>query len=182
DADAIANAVTAAIEIQRDIAIYNAQNSDGSKEENIASKIGIHAGNVIMVRFPGHDAEDPQGKVVDATARILSFSGPAQILCSRAIRDKLASNYQFSKSYVREAKGIRDGLEIFEVLYDDKEHQEPKKLRHGDSKTIEVQKLLYMAARDELTDHVQAASNWYDQILRLDPMHFAANHRKARLE
>jgi class 3 adenylate cyclase len=179
---AIENAVRAAVEIQRDITIHNAENYDRSKEENIASKIGIHAGDVIMVKFPGHDAADPQGKVVDATARIISFSGPGQILCSRSVRDNVANIFQFSEPHPREAKGIQGGIEIFQVICDAQKAEEPKKLRHGDRRTTEIENLLDLAFRDELTGHIEAASNWYDQILRLDPLHFAANYRKARLE
>src|ERR1700730_2466137 len=83
---AISDAVNAAIEMQRDIAIYNEHTGDSSEDEKIQSKIGIHAGEVIMINFPGHAAPDPQGKVVDATARIISFSNPSQILCSSMIK------------------------------------------------------------------------------------------------
>jgi len=46
---------------------------DGHSDEKIVSKIAIHAGEVILARFEGHEALDPQGKIVDATARIMSL-------------------------------------------------------------------------------------------------------------
>jgi class 3 adenylate cyclase len=177
---AISNAVNAAIEMQHDIAIYNQHTGDLPENEKIQSKIGIHAGEVIMVNFPGHAAPDPQGKVVDATARIISFSNPGQILCSPIINGKLP-DLTFAGPYNREAKGIKNGLELFEVVHDGQQPQEPKMLRHTDNNGIETQKLLYNAVRDELFGSVRAAISHYDQILASDPLNFSANYRKARL-
>ena len=178
---AIANAVNAAIEIQQEIAVYNSEIADQHEDEHIDSKIGIHAGDVIMVTFPGHAAEDPQGKVVDATARIISLSNPGQILCSDVIQSTLDKTHNFSTSCVREAKGIKTGITLFEVIYDSKTPRAPKIVRHTDNKTDDVSELLYHAVRDELTGNASGAFRGYDAILRIDPLHFAANYRKARL-
>jgi hypothetical protein len=133
-----------------------------------------------MVNFPGHAAPDPQGKVVDATARIISFSNPGQILCSPIIKGKLP-DLTFAGPYSREAKGIKNGLELFEVVYDRQQSHEPKMLRHSDSDSITVRKLLYNAVRDEIFGSVWAAISHYDQILTSDPLHFSANYRRAML-
>jgi len=178
---AIANAVNAAIEIQQAISVYNSKITDLPRDEHIESKIGIHAGSVIMVQFPGHEAEDPQGKVVDATARIISLSNPGQILCSDTVESALRQSHTFSTSYMREAKGIKNGVNIYEVLYAGKTPREPKIVRHADNKTDNVLRLLYHAVHDEITGNLPNAFRAYDEILLIDPLHFAANYRKARL-
>jgi class 3 adenylate cyclase len=178
---AIANAVNAATEIQQAMIVYNSKITDLPRDEHIESKIGIHAGNVIMVQFPGHEAEDPQGKIVDATARIISLSNPGQILCSDVIQSTLSQTHSFSTPSEREAKGIKNGVKIFEVIYDSKMPRAPKTVRHADNKTDDVLKILYHAVHDELSGNVPNAFRGYDHILRIDPLHFAANYRKARL-
>jgi class 3 adenylate cyclase len=171
---AIVNAVNAAIEIQQSIAVYNSKITDLSRDEHVESKIGVHAGNVIMVKFPGHEAEDPQGKVVDATARIISLSKPGQILCSEVIRSAIGQTHKLSEPYLREAKGIKGGVTIFEIICDNARPRAPKILRHADNKTDEVLRLLYHAVQDELTGNISGAFRGYDDILRIDPLHFAA--------
>jgi class 3 adenylate cyclase len=178
---AIASAVNAAIEVQQAVAVYNSKITDLPKDEHIQSKIGVHAGSVIMVQFPGHDAEDPQGKIVDAAARIVSLSHPGQILCSEDVQSALRETHNFSAPYAREAKGIAKGITIFEVLHDSKKPRAPKIARHADNKTDNVLRLLYHAVDDELTGNISGAFRGYDDILRIDPLHFAANYRKARL-
>lgn len=120
----------------------------------------------------------PQGKVVDAAARIISFSNPGQILCSEPIQSALQGTHSFSTPYVREAKGIKSGVKIFEVIHDSKTPREPKIVRHADNKTDNVLRILYHAVHDELTGKVAGAFRGYDDILRIDPLHFAANYRK----
>jgi hypothetical protein len=134
-----------------------------------------------MVQFPGHEAEDPQGKVVDAAARIISLSNPGQILCSDVIQSTLSQTHRFSAPSVREAKGIKNGIKIFEVIYDSKMPRAPKTVRHADNKTDNILIILYHAVHDELSGNVPNAFRGYDDILRIDPLHFAANYRKARL-
>jgi class 3 adenylate cyclase len=70
--DACDRALDAALEIQQTIRAFNKQLS-GARDEQIASKIGINYGLALMIQFPGNEAQDPQGKVVDAAARIVSL-------------------------------------------------------------------------------------------------------------
>jgi class 3 adenylate cyclase len=104
--DACDHALEAALEIQDEIRALNKKLS-GARDEEIFSKIGINYGLTLMIQFPGNDAQDPQGKIVDAAARIISLAKPNQILCSEFVNIKLSKTFKLQGPHNRAAKGIK---------------------------------------------------------------------------
>jgi hypothetical protein len=134
-----------------------------------------------LAKFIGHDALDPQGKVVDTTARIMSLCDADQILCSREVKDNLLSDVVLSERYVREVKGIRDGVEVFELIVNGRKHRPPKQANHVDLATPKINGLFAQAIEAELTGKIDSAATRYESILVDDPLHFGANYRLSRL-
>jgi class 3 adenylate cyclase len=176
--DAASRAVTAALEIQRTIDLVN---ESVTGDEKIASKIGINCGKALLINFPGHEEADPQGKVVDAAARIIGLCKGGQILCSEAVKFALSEKVKVSEPHSREAKGIDSLLNVYEVLQESHSSQVPKWLRHGDARGQEIENLLREANISERTGKLDAAFHKYETILNKDKLHFAANYRKAKL-
>lgn len=119
-------AVNAAIEIQE---VFSDINSNLVDElEKIKSKIGIAIGKV--VDFYDHD---PHGLAVDIAARLTSWAKPEQILVTRELRDDCVVSKVTSRcakahmvheiiceSVKRKLSGIRDEVEMCEVVWGDK--------------------------------------------------------------
>ena len=179
-ADAAYDAIQTAINIQKAISILN-PNIEGPNDEKIVSKIGIHCGEVILAKFEGHDAPDPQGKAVDAAARIISLCNAGQILCSDEIKTKVGNRVTFSNEYKREVKGIRDGVKIYEVLYDNLTSKPAKRNNHVDVSNPDVTRLFQTAVEEELIGKIEVAASRYEMVLSADPMHFGSNLRLARI-
>ena len=178
-------AIAAAVDIQATIRLVNAE-IKGSPDERIASKIGINYGNALLVQFPGHEAKDPQGKVVDAAARIIALCQPGQILCSEQVLAGLPKEFRASDAYTREAKGIASGVRVFEVIQEGVPPQVPKLMRHNDVRTNPIRERLKQANIYEHTARHEAAATQYDAVIGTpfpngDKAHFAANYRKARI-
>ena len=178
--DACDRALEAALEIQKTIRAFNQQLS-GAKDEAIASKIGVNYGLALMMQFPGNEAQDPQGRVVDAAARIVSLTKPNQILCSEFVKIKLSKEFTLQGPHHRAAKGILGGVDVYEVTQDGVATREPKFPRHSDVETDHVKVLLARARKTEFSQSPQTAAAEYSAILNHDPDHFAANYRLAYL-
>ena len=178
--DACDHALEAALEIQKAIGKFN-KGLSGAKDEEIASKIGINYGLALMIQFPGNEAQDPQGKVVDAAARIVSLTKPNQILCSESVKLRLSKTFEMQGPHHRAAKGILGGINVYEVVQEGAVPREPKFPRHTDIATDHIRALLNKARKTEFSGSPQTAAAEYSAILHVDPDHFAANYRLAYL-
>ena len=148
--DACDHALAAALEIQNEIRLLNKKLS-GAKDEEISSKIGINYGLALMIQFSGNEAQDPQGKVVDAAARIVSLAVPNQILCSESVNIKLSEKtFKLEGPHPRAAKGIRGGLSVYEVIQEGIAPREPKFPRHTDISSDPVKTLLKKSQKNRV--------------------------------
>lgn len=103
-----ANAVDAAIAIQRAVTIHNATTSDIP----VHLRIGINAGEPIQ------EEDDLFGTTVQLAARICAKCEADQVLCSNVVRElSHGRSRRFGALGEHELKGFRDPIALYEVLW-----------------------------------------------------------------
>jgi class 3 adenylate cyclase/CHAT domain-containing protein/Tfp pilus assembly protein PilF len=114
-------AVQAAMAMQRALRDYN---RDREASEQIHIRIGINSGRALV------EPHDVFGDVVNAAARVESCALPDQILISEATYRRLPETIPSRSVGVKEVKGKSAPIELYEVLWDDRQPaQEPSPLR-----------------------------------------------------
>ena len=104
-----ANAIEAALEIQRAVREYNKEN----RNLPLSLRIGLNVGEAIQ------ENEDLFGTSVQLAARICDEAGPGQIFAHEVVRALCAGrNFPFVIKGARELKGIKDPVVIHELVWD----------------------------------------------------------------
>lgn len=105
-------AVRAAVEMQRRLVVVN---QALPQRERIQLRIGINSG--VGFRRGG----DVYGDVINLAARITKYSGPAQILVARSIRDAIASEENLRCNWFRDVTlaGKAEKEDVYEVIWTD---------------------------------------------------------------
>ena len=103
--------LNAAIDIQRDLAIYNQQHPD----EVIRVRMGLHTGEVIK------ESQDFFGRNVILAARIAAQAMGGQVLASSLLREVVESSREFTFDAGRDLplKGLSGVHRVFEVRWQD---------------------------------------------------------------
>jgi class 3 adenylate cyclase len=103
-----ANAVLAAVEIQRQVAAHN-QRLPG---QPLRLRIGLNAGEPIQ------EEDDLFGTTVQLAARVCGATQPDQVLCTTVVKD-LASGKSatFAPAGAFALKGFRDKVPLWEVVW-----------------------------------------------------------------
>lgn len=107
-----ANAVEAAVAIQRSVAGYNEKLED----EQLHLRIGLNSGE------PIEEEDDLFGSTVQLAARVCAKTEPDGILCTNVVRELSAGKtHVFVAQGVHELKGFKDPVSLYRVLWDPKE-------------------------------------------------------------
>ncbi len=105
-----ANAVSAAVEIQRGIALHNASRPDLP----IKLRVGLNSGEPIA------EENDYFGATVQLAARLCDQAGEEQIVCSGIVRDLCAGKpFVFRPLGPLQLKGVRDAVDGWEVAWNE---------------------------------------------------------------
>jgi class 3 adenylate cyclase len=103
-----ANAVDAAIAIQRAVAAHNAT----APAIPVHLRIGINAGEPIQ------EEDDLFGTTVQLAARVCAKAEPEQVLCSNVVRElSQGKGRRFASLGEHDLKGFRDPVALYEVLW-----------------------------------------------------------------
>jgi class 3 adenylate cyclase len=162
------------IDIQIGFATLN-NNHPNDPRFPIGSKVGIHSGVVQYWKYPGHEPLDPQGNTVDLAARIVSLAKPQQILCSSGCLERLgASALNLSPSAPRHLKGIREPIDVVEIIWDGNARGIAKNaLPTSDDPQL---RRLVREAREHLrAGNDEAARQAFQAAIEKAPMDFNAN-------
>lgn len=101
--------VVCAIQVQRAVAIHNAQHADSP----ILLRIGLNAGEPIK------EGTDLFGSTVQLAARVCSQADTGQIVISYVVQGLCAArNLSFANLGARQLKGFKDPIEIYRVLWE----------------------------------------------------------------
>lgn len=111
-----ANAVSAAVEIQRGIALHNASRPDLP----IKLRVGLNSGEPIA------EENDYFGATVQLASRLCAQAGEEQIVCSGIVRDLCAGKpFVFRPLGALQLKGVRDAVDGWEVAWSEPQAAEP---------------------------------------------------------
>jgi beta-phosphoglucomutase len=111
--------VQIAIEIQRHFKELNKERKD--ELEKYKPKIGIDFGEVLFAQYYENFPLDPHGLVVDRAARMVSLAKPLQILIPENIKNLVEGkiSIDITQAESRKFKGIKEGVKICEVIWDE---------------------------------------------------------------
>lgn len=105
-----ANAVDAAVAIQRSVAAYNT----AAPHLPVHLRIGINAGEPIA------EEDDLFGTMVQLAARICAGAQPDQILCSNVVRELSAGKgRRFAPMGEHQLKGFKEPVPLYQVLWEE---------------------------------------------------------------
>ena len=104
----VVDAVRCAVEVQREMALRNA---DLPADRRIEFRIGINLGDII------NDEQDIYGDGVNVAARLEALSAPGGICVSRVVRDQVRDklNFSFDDRGEQQVKNIARPVRIFDV-------------------------------------------------------------------
>jgi adenylate cyclase len=107
-----ANAVEAAVAIQRSVADHNEKLED----QQLHLRIGLNSGE------PIEEEDDLFGSTVQLAARVCAKTEPDGILCTNVVRELSAGKtHVFVAQGVHELKGFKDPVSLYTVLWDPRE-------------------------------------------------------------
>jgi class 3 adenylate cyclase len=144
-------AVLASLKIQKNLRAFNANKPEGILED-IRVRIGLHMGQVATEQSGGQ--KDIFGRHVNRASRVESMAAGGQIFLSNAVYDSAKGWIQnFENSALKwtfhgkfQAKGIAEGIDIYEVSDDGlSTHRPPRKPRVSNGITQIIKPLVYVA-------------------------------------
>lgn len=114
----VANAVTAAIELQRKIHEMNEQRTK-DKEIVLEIGVGIATGVAVLGSIGSHDRMDYTaiGDTVNLASRLCGIAGPAQILANEDVIKRLNGQFQSKSEGKIAIKGKQEKVPVYEISY-----------------------------------------------------------------
>jgi tetratricopeptide (TPR) repeat protein len=120
-------ALQAGLEMVRQIQLANRRQQWLDYPFAMSTRIGVHSGPVWIFQY-AESPEDLQGKTVDIASRLVSLTGPNQILCTQEVYDAACKVGEFPKPRAelqRYLQGMDDPFALVVVMPEGFHYQAP---------------------------------------------------------